>query len=186
MAREVLLEPLLRWLRLRRVVSHIPTGARLLDIGCGKTAAFLRAVSPRIERGTGIDFKVRAMQFGNIQTMPFCLADELPFADASFDVVTMLAVLEHIESEKLILQEVHRVLQDNGKLILTVPSVWSKPILEFLAYRLKLIDEREIRDHKQYYNQDKLKRILIEEIEFKNFQHQYFQFGMNNFCIVSK
>jgi ubiquinone/menaquinone biosynthesis C-methylase UbiE len=184
--REAFLEPLLRWLRCRKVIARIPPGSKVLDIGCGRSATFLKAIAPRIHHGVGIDFKVNPIQTKNIETMQLHLDEKLPFADASFDVVTMLAVLEHIEHEKQILREIHRVLGDQGKLILTVPSVWSQPVLEFLSYRLKIVDETEIRDHKRYYNRAKLRKVLVEQCDFKNFYHRYFQLWMNNFCTVTK
>lgn len=186
MAHDALLEPLLRWFRFHKVSPHIPRGTKVLDVGCGRSAAFLQAISPKIEQGIGVDFKVKEMQIKNIRTIQLRLAYELPFPDSSFDVVTMLAVLEHIEHEKSILQEIHRVLKPNGKLVLTVPSVWSQPILEFLSYRLKIVDEAEIRDHKRYYDRTRLKKVLVEDAEFRNFNHYYFQFWMNNFCTAIK
>lgn len=183
---EAFLEPVLRQWRLRQVKPWIPPGAKLLDIGCGRSATFLRTIAPHIRQGIGVDFKVEPIQTQNIETIQLKLAYELPFEDESFDVVTMLAVLEHIEHEKAILLEVQRVLRDGGKLILTVPSVWSRPILEFLSYRLKIVDEAEIRDHKRYYNRQKLKQVLIHEVDFRSFHHHYFQLWMNNFCTVSK
>ena len=98
----------------------------------------------------------------------------------------MLAVLEHIEYEESILQEIYRILKPSGKLVLTVPSIWAKPVLEFLAYRLKIVDEHEIHDHKRYYNRKKLRSVLVEKSGFSTFQHRYFQIFMNNFCIVAK
>lgn len=184
--REALLEPLLRWFRLRQVTSHIPPGSKLLDIGCGRSAVFLRAIAPRISHGIGVDFKVAPVQIDNIETIQIYLAENLPFADDSFDVVTMLAVLEHIEHEKAILQEIHRILQPGGKLVLTVPSVWAQPVLELFFYRLKLVDEAEIRDHKRYYNRDRLHQTLVYDAGFHNFHHRYFQLWMNNFCVVTK
>ncbi|MBH8566848.1 class I SAM-dependent methyltransferase [Nostoc sp. CENA67] len=183
---EPILEPILRYLRLRRVIRHIPQGSVVLDIGCGNKAAFLKAISPFIKQGFGVDFKVNNYQFDNIQTKQLKLENHLPFADETFQVVTMLAVLEHIDQEKEILQEIYRVLMPGGKLVLTVPSVWSQPILEFLAYKLKIISEAEIRDHKRYYNRSKLKKVLIEVTGFKSFHHEYFQLWMNNFCTVVK
>lgn len=183
---EPYLEPILRRLRLRRVITHIPEGSIVLDIGCGKSAAFLKAMSPRIGQGFGVDFKVENTQFGNIKTIQLKLDNHLPFKDSSFDAVTLLAVLEHIENEQQILKEAYRVLVPGGKLVITVPSIWSQPILEFLAYKLKIVSEAEIRDHKRYYNRDRLRKVLVDKTGFQGFHHRYFQFWMNNFCTVVK
>lgn len=183
---EPFLEPVLRWMRLQRVMPHIPKEASVLDVGCGRTAAFLKAISPHIKQGVGVDFKVKDAQFHNIQLTQLRLENHLPFEDSSFEVVTMLAVLEHIENERAILREVRRVLLPGGKLIITVPSILSQPILEFISYKLKIVSEAEIRDHKRYYNRELLKIILIDITEFQDFYHQYFQLGMNNLCTVIK
>lgn len=185
-SQERFLEPILRWMRLRMVLPHIPPHSILLDIGCGTRANFLKTISPYIKKGLGIDFKVTNTKVGNIQTIQLKFDSHLPFEESSFNVVTMLAVLEHIENESQILSEIHRILIPGGKLIITVPSIWSQPILEFLAYKLKIISEAEIRDHKRYYNREKLAEIFINLTGFQNLHHQYFQFRMNNFCTVIK
>lgn len=183
---EPFLEPILRWMRLRRVMHHIPNNSVVLDVGCGTSATFLKTLSPHINQGFGVDFKVKNAQFSNIQTRQIKLENHLPFEDCSFDVVTMLAVLEHINKEQEILKEIYRVLIPGGKLVLTVPSVWSQPILEFLAYKLKIVSAAEIQDHKRYYNYTKLKKVLVDVTGFEQLYHQYFQLWMNNFCTVVK
>ena len=50
------------------------------------------------------------------------VGDRLPFADAVFDSVTMLDVLEHTRDEQVTLAEVSRVLRPGGLLVLTVPA----------------------------------------------------------------
>lgn len=48
--------------------------------------------------------------------------DRLPLEDNSFDLVTLLEVIEHIENKKHILSEIYRVMRENGHLILTTPD----------------------------------------------------------------
>ncbi|MBX2863019.1 MAG: methyltransferase domain-containing protein [Leptolyngbyaceae cyanobacterium MAG.088] len=185
--REPLLEPLLRQFRLAKVMPYVLRGQPLLDIGCGKSATFLRAMSSQVSEGYGVDFKVNSGKIGkNVYTQQLTFLDKLPFDDAQFSTVTMLAVLEHIANETDMLDEIYRVLRPGGKLVLTVPSIWAKPVLEFLSYKLGIISEAEIRDHKRYYTRERLRRCLIDNGDFTDFIHKYFQLWMNNFCVVTK
>ena len=62
---------------------------------------------------------------------------ELPFADASFDVIVSLSTLDHFDSKQdieMALNELARVLQPGGHLLLTLdnlshPAVWLRSIL---------------------------------------------------------
>ncbi|MGA8248971.1 MAG: class I SAM-dependent methyltransferase [Nocardioides sp.] len=52
----------------------------------------------------------------------------LPFADASFDVVSAFDVIEHCDPEQDALHELHRVLAPGGRLLASVPAyqwAWS-------------------------------------------------------------
>jgi SAM-dependent methyltransferase len=77
----------------------------------------------------------------------------LPYPDAHFDAVTMLAVFEHLRKERLplILDEVRRVLRSGGVVVLTTPAGWTEPILNTLA-RLGLISAVEIDEHQDTYD----------------------------------
>ncbi len=185
--KEAFLEPLLRRLRIRRVVPVLKRypRCRILDVGCGWEAKFLRSIEPYIECGCGIDFKAPKMTSDKLRTMEITLDRTLPFENASFDVVVMLAVLEHLEHHIEIVEEVFRVLRPGGVLLLTAPSHKAKPVLEFLAYKLSLISKDEIQDHKRYFDREELQK-LFGAIGFSAFTHTYFQFGMNNFCIVER
>lgn len=184
---EPILEPLLRKLRIRRVLPYIREhrDCRLLDIGCGWDARFLKAIEPYIGSGVGVDFKAPEIAAGKLRTERLTLQDHLPYAEASFDLVTMLAVLEHLEQPEAILREIHRVLRPGGQLVLTVPSKAAKPVLEFLAFRLGIVSRDEIADHKVYYNRKSLKE-LFNLTGFSLRRHRYFQLGMNNFCVAER
>lgn len=179
---EAYLEPFLRQQRLRRVMPYLMRyeGCRMLDIGCGWDARLLKAAVPHIGTGVGIDFKAPRINSEKITTISLTLNDNLPFEDNSFDFITMLAVLEHLDNPIQILSESARLLRPGGGILLTVPSWQAKPVLEFLAYQLGVVNADEIRDHKRYFNFDDLKKLFSHVPSLKIESHRYFQFGFNN------
>jgi SAM-dependent methyltransferase len=62
-------------------------------------------------------------------------AFELPFADATFDVIFCTEVLEHVPDPHLAVREIARVLVPGGKVFITVPSVASERVLGTLHRR---------------------------------------------------
>jgi SAM-dependent methyltransferase len=95
---------------------------RHLDLGVGD-GTFLSALTDRTAlRVVGAD-----PHPGYLTAFPgdqplVRVGENLPFAEASFDSVTMLDVLEHTRDERSTLSEVHRVLRPGGLLVLTVPA----------------------------------------------------------------
>jgi len=186
--KETVFDLFLRRQRIKKVLPIIKLfpNCKLLDVGCGTHYTFLSAVKLYINQGYGIDFKVQALKTNKIIIKQIKIEKKLPFEDNMFDVITMLAVLEHLEYSPLIIKEIERILKPGGKLILTVPSKIAKPVLELLAFRLKIIDKNEIADHKKYYNYLELEELIKETESLKIEKHEYFQFYMNNFCIIKK
>lgn len=185
--KEPILEPILRSLRIRKVLPVIRQypDCCLLDVGCGWDYRLLKTLKPFIKSGIGIDYKVQESESGKIKTIQMIMANTLPFAAESFDVITLLAVLEHLSDPLGMIKEIERILKKDGRLVMTVPSKAAQPVLEFLSYRLKIICADEIREHKKYYDRDELEKLFSQTgmaIEC----HRYFQLGMNNFCVVKK
>ena len=125
-----------------------------MDIGSGFYPLFL--VSVDFSEKYGLDKEVRAsvkeeMKGEGITLVSHDIENEekFPFEDNFFDVVTMLAVFEHISPNKLVgvLKEIKRVLKPNGRFILTTPAAWTDKLLRFMA-KLRLISSEEIQDHK--------------------------------------
>jgi ubiquinone/menaquinone biosynthesis C-methylase UbiE len=50
-----------------------------------------------------------------------CPLEKMPYADESFDAITLTDVLEHVADEKTALDEMFRVLKPGGRLIITTP-----------------------------------------------------------------
>ena len=186
--REPLLEAFLRRRRIARVLPYLRRypQCRLLDIGCGRDAALLRAVEPWIASGVGIDAKAPALHTAKLRTRVAALTDRLPFDDAAFDCVTLLAVLEHLDFAEAMVNEIGRVLRPGGGLVMTVPSHAAKPVLELLAFRLGFVSAAEIRDHKRYYGRADLKRLIDGSGSLRVVTHRYFQLGFNNLVFARR
>jgi SAM-dependent methyltransferase/uncharacterized protein YbaR (Trm112 family) len=67
-----------------------------------------------------IEFVETDVDFGP-RTRLICDAHDLPFADRSFDGVIIQAVLEHVADPYRAVEEIHRVLKDNGLVYAETP-----------------------------------------------------------------
>lgn len=100
-----------------------PGDWRVLDAGCGTGGnfSFLDAYG-RVE---GCDYSEEAIRFCNMRGTHLAQEAsiyELPFKDASFDLVTCLDVIEHLRFDLPAFRELNRVLKPGGYLLVTLPS----------------------------------------------------------------
>ncbi len=145
--------------RYRKITLFISSSSEVLDLGCGYNGRLLQKIESKISRGVGLDISVsKDTGSEKIKLIKHDLNQPLPFSEDEFDTVTSLAVLEHLDEPQKSLQEIRRVLKPGGKLLLTTPSTYGKPVLDFLAF-LHLVSLREIEDHKSYFNK-KLDRFV--------------------------
>ncbi|MBS1793815.1 MAG: class I SAM-dependent methyltransferase [Acidobacteria bacterium] len=110
---------------MQRIVSGIPQPAaeiRILDVGCG-TGANLEMLA-KFGASEGVDVSDDALEFCRAKGLKVHkgLAEELPFADESFEVVTALDVVEHLDDDVAGLREMFRVLKKGGKSLIFVPA----------------------------------------------------------------
>jgi SAM-dependent methyltransferase len=111
----------------------------LLDVGCNDGATLIDAGRLGIQTLRGVDINPEAAAKANerLKEMPdatalHASADVLPFPDATFQVVSCLEVLEHVPAElrRAAVDEIGRVLQPDGSLILSVPFRGLSAILD--------------------------------------------------------
>jgi len=181
------LDKVLSFLRLRKIIKYIPKNSVVCDIGCGKEAYLLKKIAGFIKYGIGFDKNIKDYKNYKLEFKKLKISNRIPLEKESVDIVTMLAVLEHLENPQEILNEVFRILRNNGKLILTTPLPLAKPILEFLAAKLRVISESEIKDHKNYFWPSDIKKMLIRTgFKKENIKNYFFEFFLNNFVVTKK
>ena len=115
----------------------------ILDAGCGSggNMLFLRRYGSVI----GIDLAAEALVLGRLSLQSELARASvlaIPFADASFDLVTSFDVLYHraVPDEQAALREARRVLRPGGRLLLRLPAY------EFLLRR----HDREVHTRRRY------------------------------------
>jgi SAM-dependent methyltransferase len=180
-----LLEGLLARRRVHQAQKLIPQSARsgrILDVGCGSYPMFL--VSSGFAERFGLDRVAPAgLNVPGVTILDRDVADGsgLPFEDGFFDVVTMLAVFEHLEPAVLtrLLREIHRVLRPGGVYVMTTPAHWTDPILKSMA-RLGLVSREEVDEHEQTYSHDQTVSMLTGAgFDAALIRYGTFEVGMN-------
>lgn len=105
-------------------LADIPAqGKMLLDVSC-KEGDVLRALASQGFILHGTNFEPSGPPLDGIPIdYGVDLLKRLPYEDASFDVVLLIEVLEHLENHRTALCELARVLKPGGVLILTTPNI---------------------------------------------------------------
>ncbi|MBA2737525.1 MAG: class I SAM-dependent methyltransferase [Pyrinomonadaceae bacterium] len=142
-----------------RQIIHNPKSKiqnpKILDVGCG-TGANLEMLA-NFGAAEGVDVSDDALEFCKLKGLKAHkgLAESLPFADESFDVVTALDVVEHLDDDVAGLKEMHRVLKSSGKTLIFVPAfMWLWGVQD------------DVSNHRIRYT----KRQIIERLQSAGFE----------------
>lgn len=188
-----LLEPLLAKFRAQRANTLIPPdlrAGRILDIGCGSYPYFLSHTV--FQQKFAVD-QLPPSEHGqrlNIQwhTLDLNSTPKLPFEDDFFNVVTLLAVVEHLNPNSMaaLFTETYRVLQPNGVVIMTTPAAWSDGLLKFMAH-IGLVSAEEIREHVFAYTLPLLGWYFGRAgFEMTKVNFGYFELMLNMWAVAKK
>ncbi len=94
-----------------------------MDVGCG-TGANLEMLS-QFGNPEGVDVSAEALKFcrqRGLRQVKQGAAEALPYESNSFDLVTGLDVVEHLDDDVAGLKEMRRVLRAGGRAVLFVPA----------------------------------------------------------------
>jgi SAM-dependent methyltransferase len=111
----------LRLFEIDRVLEHMPSAGRLLEIGAG-TGWQARLLQSRGYEVVAVD--IPSSNYRDARNFPIFDYDgrNLPFADQSFDIVFSSNTLEHIPSLRSFDSEMRRVLKTEGIAVHVLPS----------------------------------------------------------------
>ena len=138
---------------------------KILDMGCG-SGANLKMLS---EYGNvfAMEPSEEFIEYASKEN-PDCkilqgaMPDNNPYKNEKFDLIVSLDVIEHIENDLKTLIELKNMLNDNGKIIITVP-----------AFQFLFSQDDIVACHYRRYSKKTLKQ-LIKEAGFKKFSIYYF------------
>lgn len=152
------------------LVKHLPrTNDKLdlLDIGAGN-GAMLRELSPRLNRGVGVDNAARMVEVATERSVDHPMLSfhhingpQLPFEDNSFDVVTSFLSFRYLDWDP-IMREIVRVLKPGGSFLVidmvTAPVKWKElPLL----VQSKVKQKQQLKRYGRFH--EALSRLVKDE-----------------------
>jgi ubiquinone/menaquinone biosynthesis C-methylase UbiE len=157
------LRVILRHEEILRVVRRLPASCTCLDVGCG--VGHVLRILPSSFKRFGVDYSRTSLslvrrRLGRDTLLIQGSVMSLPFADATFDLVTCFEVLEHVQDDEGAMEEIARVLKAGGTVLVSVPSEY-------------YFDEyKALMGHYRHYTPQSLAELLgrtgIEVVEYLN------------------
>lgn len=135
----------LKQIKYKKMIDALgPTqGKKILEIGSDN------GVFSYLFRQRGGEWKSADMDLRSVNAIKELVKSEvytindgapLPFADNEFDIVLIVDIIEHLHHDDLFLQEVYRVLQPAGRLIINAPNVKDKSLLMRMRHMVGMTD----------------------------------------------
>jgi SAM-dependent methyltransferase len=178
------LDRYLRDVRIAKAKPFVCKGDVVVDVGCADGVMFERW-KDLIGYGYGID---PTLEGDRVETPGYTLVSGLfrgGLEPVRCDVITMLAVLEHIppDEQAKLPRVCHEMLEPGGRVVITVPSAKVDDILRVLE-RLRLIDGMSIEEHYGFDPEHTI-RVFAEPL-FRLVTQRKFQLGLNNLFVFEK
>ena len=135
----------------------LKTGA-LLDIGCG-VGDFLHTAETQGWHCTGVEPSEEAKAIAQQRTTAKILSseDQESLPEASFDVITMWHVLEHVDNLKWQVTQLQRLIKPNGRIVIALPN--------YKSYDGQYYKEHwaayDVPRHLNHFNRTTVAKILV-------------------------
>jgi SAM-dependent methyltransferase len=114
------------------VTGAFPRGVEVLDVGAGR-GGLSRKLLDAGYRVRACDLDPQAFAVQGVECRRVDAGGGLPYADASFELVLAVELVEHIEGHAVLFDEIGRVLRSGGSVLFTTPNILSlKSRMRFL------------------------------------------------------
>jgi 2-polyprenyl-3-methyl-5-hydroxy-6-metoxy-1,4-benzoquinol methylase len=170
--------------RINKAKAFVRPRDVVVDVGCADGTLFER-LQGSFKYGIGVDPLLEEKLESQSYTLyPGRFPDAVP-TGTKCDVITMLAVLEHIPpaQQAKLSAFCHDLLNDGGRIVITVPSPRVDGVLHLL---LKLRLSQVTSAHEHYGYKPEHTPNLFPAPNFRLAQHKRFQFGLNNLFVFEK
>ncbi|MCL2091915.1 MAG: methyltransferase domain-containing protein [Micrococcales bacterium] len=115
-----------RWFYRAVLTTDVPAGCRVLDVGCG-TGRLLSLLAERGAVGSGVEIAPEMVAVARRANPQMDIrqgtAEDLPFADATSDLVVTCLAYHHLDAPERFLAEAARVLVPQGRLVVAEPRL---------------------------------------------------------------
>lgn len=161
----------------------------VLDLGCGN-AQVLGSYGLKISSYCGIERSAQQIEklkqkYPGASFFQRDLDCDRFEINRKFDCVLMIALIEHLFNQKIIMDEIVQVLRPGGIVIITTPTPFGNDVVHRLGSAIGLFAKSAVDDHIVIYNRHRFK-ILANEIGLKLKHHKYFQVYCNQMAILEK
>ena len=176
------MDRLLESLRFKKAKPYIPKGACLLDIGAGD-GAFLRHLNGHIHSGVGVEANLtQSVEFGFYRLVKGNFPNDFS-DDRIFDVMTMLATVEHIRMDELpkVANACWDHLKSGGHIVITVQHPRVEGLLDFLK-TIRIVEGFSMHEH-YGFDPDCLPDIFNR---WQFVKRERWGFGCNNLFLFGK
>ncbi len=157
-----------------QILSKLPKGARVLDLGCG-TGHFSTYIKTLGYDVTGLDPSTKMLNYArqNFPDITFVegYSNALPFEAATFDLVISIEVLRYLDTKIVFesYEEMYRVLKPGGKIFITHVNTLATEGY-YIFYHLKKVFHtfKGKEYHSAYFTSPKKEASVLKPMGFKN------------------
>jgi len=147
--------------KMRIIDKLMPDKGKILDIGCAM-GFFINVAKEDGWEVTGIDLSEEAIKYAKKRfnyDVRCTSLDKAGFKGASFDVITMFDLIEHVEYPDLLIKQCYGLLKPNGLLVITTPNSGSV-VAKLLSKRWE--EYKRAREHIFFFSRKTLTDMLVK------------------------